>query len=180
VRGTGPLPVDGSASGNPGVVAAAGRLPGRYQSARSAGRSLPWAAGRLVRKDPERGIGEAGGSVLFRHPARNSAQAVPRNGHRGARNVPPGARNSDVEQSKRSGTVAGTTDGSGSGPRNEVTPTSTGPVAYSQLVLQAAEQNPRLLIDEPGWTATTVYGFAEKEGTIAWSKGVYAIPQDVG
>jgi hypothetical protein len=76
-----------------------------------------------------------------------------------------------VEQSKRSGTVAGTTDGSGSGPRNEVTPTSTGPVAYSQLVLQAAEQNPRLLIDEPGWTATTVYGFAEKEGTIAWSKG---------
>ncbi|GIM94024.1 hypothetical protein [Paractinoplanes toevensis] len=43
--------------------------------------------------------------------------------------------------------------------------------AYSQLVLRAAEQNPRLLIGEAGWKATTVYGFTEDTGTIAFSKG---------
>jgi hypothetical protein len=50
-------------------------------------------------------------------------------------------------------------------------PGSTRTVAYSAMVLKAAEQNPRLLIDEPGWKATTVYGFAEKAGTIAFSNG---------
>jgi hypothetical protein len=48
---------------------------------------------------------------------------------------------------------------------------ATAPVAYSAMVLKAAEENPRLLIDQPGWKATTVYGFAEKEGTIAFSNG---------
>lgn len=48
---------------------------------------------------------------------------------------------------------------------------STGPAAYSAMVLKAAEENPRLLIDQPGWTATTVYGFTEKVGTIAFSNG---------
>ncbi|MET8833449.1 hypothetical protein ABZV78_05975 [Micromonospora sp. NPDC004540] len=42
------------------------------------------------------------------------------------------------------------------------------PVVYSPVALQAAERNPRLLIDEPGWKVTTVYGFAEKQGTIAF------------
>ncbi|GIF25557.1 hypothetical protein BJ973_003834 [Actinoplanes tereljensis] len=42
---------------------------------------------------------------------------------------------------------------------------------YSQLVLRAAEQNPRLLIEEAGWKATTVYGFTEDTGTIAFTKG---------
>ena len=118
VPGTGPLPVDGSATGNPRVVTAAGRLPGRYQLAGAPDGRFP---GRPV--DSREGAGtrnrEAGRSVLFRHPERDSARPF-RNGHRGARNVPPGARNSDVEQSKRSGTVAGTTGGSGSGPRNDL------------------------------------------------------------
>jgi hypothetical protein len=43
------------------------------------------------------------------------------------------------------------------------------PIVYSPAAMKAAEENPRLLIDEPGWTATTVYGFAEKQGTIAFS-----------
>jgi hypothetical protein len=55
-------------------------------------------------------------------------------------------------------------------------PTSSGSGAtttttYSSMVLKAAEQNPRLLIDQPGWKATTVYGFADDQGTIAFSNG---------
>jgi hypothetical protein len=46
-----------------------------------------------------------------------------------------------------------------------------GPVVYPAMVLKAAEENPRLLIDEPGWKVTTVYGFAEEEGTIAFRNG---------
>lgn len=42
--------------------------------------------------------------------------------------------------------------------------------AYPAMVLKAAEANPRLLIDEQGWKATTVYGFVEEEGTIAFTK----------
>ncbi|GAA0253920.1 hypothetical protein [Cryptosporangium japonicum] len=49
-------------------------------------------------------------------------------------------------------------------------PGGTTSVTYSALALRAAEENPRLLIDEPGWTATYVSGFAEKEGSIRWSK----------
>ncbi|SHN46684.1 hypothetical protein [Cryptosporangium aurantiacum] len=44
------------------------------------------------------------------------------------------------------------------------------PVTYSALVLKAAEDNPRLLIDEPGWKATYVTGFAEAAGSIRWEK----------
>ena len=47
----------------------------------------------------------------------------------------------------------------------------TGVIVYSAMVLKAAEENPRLLIDQPGWKPTTVYGFAEKEGTIAFRNG---------
>ncbi|WP_250038338.1 hypothetical protein [Paractinoplanes maris] len=36
---------------------------------------------------------------------------------------------------------------------------------------QAAETAPRLLIDEPGWKAVTVYGFADPNGTVAYAKG---------
>ncbi|RLP96185.1 hypothetical protein [Micromonospora sp. CV4] len=53
------------------------------------------------------------------------------------------------------------------GPTSEAT-TAT---SYSAMVLKAAEESPRLLIDQPGWKATTVYGFAEKEGTIAFRNG---------
>lgn len=49
--------------------------------------------------------------------------------------------------------------------------TSAGEKVYPAMVLKAAEANPRLLIDEPGWKAATVYGFAEDEGTIAFTKG---------
>jgi hypothetical protein len=37
--------------------------------------------------------------------------------------------------------------------------------------LKAAEDNPRLLIDEQGWKVTTVYGFASKSGTIRFTNG---------
>ncbi|GAA0564879.1 hypothetical protein GCM10010172_55440 [Paractinoplanes ferrugineus] len=54
-------------------------------------------------------------------------------------------------------------------------PAAAGPRTYSAFVLQAAEENPRLLIDEPGWKATTVYGFAEKSGTIGFTKGTHKL-----
>ena len=44
-------------------------------------------------------------------------------------------------------------------------------LAFPPGALQAAEDNPRLLIDEPGWKATHVYGFAEQAGTIAFDNG---------
>jgi hypothetical protein len=40
-----------------------------------------------------------------------------------------------------------------------------------QLDLKAAEGHPRLLIDRPGWKVTTVYGFAEEQGTIVFQNG---------
>jgi hypothetical protein len=49
---------------------------------------------------------------------------------------------------------------------------------YSVVALAAAEQNPRLLIGEPGWKATTVYGFAEKSGTITFTKGALSLEMD--
>ncbi|MFC0033951.1 hypothetical protein ACFFMM_30950 [Micromonospora chaiyaphumensis] len=59
-------------------------------------------------------------------------------------------------------------------PTETVAPTSAGPttsIVFSPVALKAAEENPRLLIDEPGWQVTTVYGFAEKQGTIAFRNG---------
>ena len=38
-------------------------------------------------------------------------------------------------------------------------------------VLGGGGKNPRRLVDEPGGTATSVYGFTEREGTIAWVNG---------
>ncbi len=58
-----------------------------------------------------------------------------------------------------------------SGATPQVTSEATGPGAYSAMVLKAAEEHPRLLIDQPGWKATTVYGFAEQAGTIGFSNG---------
>ncbi|SNY30294.1 hypothetical protein [Paractinoplanes atraurantiacus] len=40
--------------------------------------------------------------------------------------------------------------------------------APALLQFAASEKFPRLLIDEPGWKATHVYGFAGKDGTIAF------------
>ena len=39
------------------------------------------------------------------------------------------------------------------------------------IALRAAEENPRLLIDEPGWAAVSVSGFAEESGDIFFAKG---------
>jgi hypothetical protein len=50
-------------------------------------------------------------------------------------------------------------------------PTPTTTSDWSPLVLRAAEQNPRLLIQEPGWKITTVYGFTENTGTMRFTKG---------
>ncbi len=40
-----------------------------------------------------------------------------------------------------------------------------------ELDLKAVERLPRLLVDEPGWKITTVYGFAAEEGTIQFTDG---------
>ncbi|MFF0153890.1 hypothetical protein [Micromonospora sp. NPDC005203] len=50
-----------------------------------------------------------------------------------------------------------------------------GRTAYSAMVLKAAEENPRLLIDQPGWKATSADGFAEREGSITYSNGARSI-----
>jgi hypothetical protein len=50
-------------------------------------------------------------------------------------------------------------------------PATGASVRYSAVALKVAEENPRLLIDEAGWRATTVYGFAEKWGTIGFTQG---------
>jgi hypothetical protein len=49
-------------------------------------------------------------------------------------------------------------------------PTPTTSAEWSALVLRAADQNPRLLIEEPGWKITTVYGFTENTGTMRFAK----------
>jgi hypothetical protein len=50
-------------------------------------------------------------------------------------------------------------------------PAPADPTAWKAIVLKAAEQNPRLLIDEPGWTVTSVYGFVEDTGEIRFTRG---------
>jgi hypothetical protein len=45
------------------------------------------------------------------------------------------------------------------------------PRAAAPTGVKAAEDNPRLLIDQSGWKVTTVYGFADQEGSIAFSNG---------
>jgi hypothetical protein len=45
------------------------------------------------------------------------------------------------------------------------------PIVYSAAVLKAAENSPRLLIDQPGWKVTNVNGFADQDGGITFSEG---------
>ena len=53
---------------------------------------------------------------------------------------------------------------------HDAPPTTADGGGFSAGALQAAEKSPRLLIDEPGWKAVTVYGFAKKDGTISFQK----------
>ncbi|WP_406069628.1 hypothetical protein [Micromonospora sp. NBC_01638] len=50
-------------------------------------------------------------------------------------------------------------------------PTAGAPVVYSPVAMRAAEKNPRLLINRPGWKAATVYGFTQEQGTIVFRRG---------
>ncbi|WP_089154762.1 hypothetical protein [Micromonospora sp. NBS 11-29] len=50
-------------------------------------------------------------------------------------------------------------------------PAAATPVVYSAAAMKAAEENPRLLINRPGWKVTTVYGFAAQQGTIRFRNG---------
>jgi hypothetical protein len=43
--------------------------------------------------------------------------------------------------------------------------------ASPAIALKAVEDSPRLLIEEPGWKATTVYGFAGQSGTVSFANG---------
>lgn len=52
------------------------------------------------------------------------------------------------------------------------------PIVFSAAVLKAAEDNPRLLIGRPGWTVTTVYGFAEESGSITFANGDRTLAMD--
>ncbi|MEV4349708.1 hypothetical protein AB0J83_35060 [Actinoplanes sp. NPDC049596] len=49
-----------------------------------------------------------------------------------------------------------------------VTQQAPAPGDFAAAARAAAEKNPRLLIDQPGWKVVHVYGFAEKSGTIAF------------
>ncbi|MEK8107389.1 hypothetical protein NKG94_23720 [Micromonospora sp. M12] len=56
-------------------------------------------------------------------------------------------------------------------PGRSSTSAAPGTVSYSAMVLKAAEENPRLLIDQPGWKATHVDGFAKRDGSVTYSNG---------
>ncbi|RAO27473.1 hypothetical protein ONO23_05168 [Micromonospora noduli] len=56
-------------------------------------------------------------------------------------------------------------------PETSSNSTAPGTTSYSAMVLKAAEENPRLLIDQPGWKATHVDGFAKRAGSITYSNG---------
>ena len=60
--------------------------------------------------------------------------------------------------------VAGPTQGQG-------VHTDKGQIVYAAATIKAAEKNPRLLIDEPGWKVTHVYGFIKDNGTIEFANG---------
>ena len=62
--------------------------------------------------------------------------------------------------------VAGPTQGQG-----QSVHTDKGQIFYAAATIEAAEQNPRLLIDEPGWKVTQVYGFTKDNGTIEFTNG---------
>ncbi|MEQ4306064.1 hypothetical protein ABNF97_32535 [Plantactinospora sp. B6F1] len=47
----------------------------------------------------------------------------------------------------------------------------TAAISGWELDLKAAQDHPRLLIDEPGWKAISVYGFAEETGSIEFQNG---------
>ncbi|NYH40989.1 hypothetical protein HNR22_000716 [Micromonospora jinlongensis] len=44
-------------------------------------------------------------------------------------------------------------------------------VVFSPSAMEAAERNPRLLIDRAGWTVAGLYGFAEEQGAIRFRRG---------
>jgi len=56
-------------------------------------------------------------------------------------------------------------------PGNHPVTSETTAVPYSALALKAAEQNPRLLIDEPGWSVDGLWGFGDENGSIRWANG---------
>ncbi|MGY0003955.1 hypothetical protein [Micromonospora sp. I033] len=67
------------------------------------------------------------------------------------------------------------------GGRQAAPTTSAGPgaaVVYSPVALKAAEENPRLLIDEPGWKVTGVWGFAEQQGRTTFANGRRQVAMD--
>ncbi|WP_433317152.1 hypothetical protein ACQP0U_08120 [Micromonospora sp. CA-269861] len=60
-------------------------------------------------------------------------------------------------------------------PKTSSTAETPGTTSYSAMVLKAAEENPRLLVDQPGWKATSADGFAKREGSITYSNGAQSI-----
>jgi hypothetical protein len=66
---------------------------------------------------------------------------------------------------QRAATPPATADG------QHATGSAGSPIVFTPAAMKAAEENPRLLIEGPGWKITTVYGFTEKSGTIAFQNG---------
>jgi hypothetical protein len=56
-------------------------------------------------------------------------------------------------------------------PQVTQTAVATGSAKWRAMVLKAAEDNPRYLMGEPGWVATSVYGFTDSTGSIRFTKG---------
>lgn len=56
------------------------------------------------------------------------------------------------------------------GPRAGTDGSQTTPIKYSAAIIEAAQKNPRLLIDGPGWKPANVYGFADASGMVNFAK----------
>ncbi|GGN46633.1 hypothetical protein FHR83_008512 [Actinoplanes campanulatus] len=65
----------------------------------------------------------------------------------------------------------GATPGAWSGPLGLPSSDTGGAGGGYELDLKAAQEHPRLLVGQPGWKITTVYGFAAAEGTIEFVDG---------
>ncbi|MET0819964.1 MAG: hypothetical protein ABWY58_03290 [Aeromicrobium sp.] len=51
-------------------------------------------------------------------------------------------------------------------------------IVFAAAAVDVAEKNPRLLIDEPGWQAVSVGGFAGDSGSITFAKGERRVEMD--
>ncbi|GAB2974295.1 hypothetical protein [Nocardioides montaniterrae] len=64
-------------------------------------------------------------------------------------------------------------------PGHPTSPSTNAQAAAHLRLVAMAQRMPRFLLDAPGWTITTVYGFGKSEGTLGFSRGTGADRQDL-